>query len=143
MSVILAGSKHEWDAPFIHELGELNQGIVFQWYKEADAILFMDNEVEIGVPAKLFELIFISQPILYISHGNRASEEILAVLEKAGARFEIALQNDIDSISKAITRLIEQSKEKKEFKVYTPSELGFETQEEGWIKLLKSSIHGK
>lgn len=143
VQVILAGHHSNWDAPFIYKLGVIDQFQLLTWYSKGDGLLLIDNYYDFVVPSKLFEIILTNKPILYITYGNKAKHEITEILNKAGARFEIALQNDIDSISKAIIRLIEQSKEEKEFKIYTPSELGFETQEEGWIKLLKSSIHGE
>jgi glycosyltransferase involved in cell wall biosynthesis len=138
LRVVLAGNHGEWDAPFIHKVGYLNQNQVFQWYRRADALLLIDSDVDYAVPAKLFELVLLNRPILYVTHGNAATNEILSILKQANARFEMGRQNDVDSIVKAINRLMRQSNEIQEFELLSPSDLGFQTQEEAWIKLIKA-----
>ncbi|APF17851.1 glycosyl transferase group 1 [Caldithrix abyssi DSM 13497] len=71
---------------------------------QADALLLIQPETDLQIPAKMFEYIYIGKPILAIAEENSATHQLL---QEANAGI-LAPSNDIEKIGQAVLTILRE-----------------------------------
>lgn len=75
-------------------------------YKKCDVIVFIDNKNSYQIPGKLFEILALQKPILFI-YNNNNSPSLHYVADEKGIFFSF---NNIESIKSAINLILKENK---------------------------------
>lgn len=102
-------------------VGRIPQTELYQKYIESDVLLFIDNKLSIQVPSKLFELLALKRPVLFIYDDKRSPSVKIA----QGYSHVFFSKNNEEEIKSALLKCITK---------YNTIEYNYPAEENTWEK---------